>query len=826
MRTKSLLIVLLLILSTAGTVLSQVPPAANTGGMSAPPKNGKIKGKIIDADTKSAMEYANVSIYRKQDAKLVTGAIANESGLFEIADLPFGTYYVEAGFIGFEKTTVNDIKIIPNSTSVDMGTIELAVSRQNIGTVDVVAERNRVEYKIDKKVINVTNDINAAGGSAVTVLENTPSVEVDIDGNVSLRGSSSFTVLIDGRPSVLSGSDALKQIPSSAIQNIEIITNPSVKYDPDGMAGIINVVMKKNVLSGVNGIINVNLGTGEKYGTDMMLNYKTKKYNLFFGANWNDNTDDGTMKSTRETYQNDTTTFLVTDGQRDMNRGGKQLKGGFDYYLTDKTSVTVSGEIGQYNFGGGGGGNLHEYREPGDFNLYTVQENYSSREGNYVSGQASFLTKFDEMGTHKLEGSFDYRNRDGLSTETIDEFISDANFSQTNNYLSRVLTNEDDNSNDYRMKIDYTLPLEKGAKFEAGLQSRMERETELFNFKNYNPTSGTFENNPLFTSDMDFKEDIHSIYSTYSGNVKAIQYMIGLRGEYTKRSIDHSKVTEPYTLDRFDFFPSAHFSYELVDKSQFMTSYSRRINRPGGRDLDPFPNYMNQYTIRIGNPDLKPEYTDSYEFSYMRKFGNSFVSLETFYRTTNDLITRIQELKEDGIIYMSADNLNRDHSLGGEIMGNINITKWLLVNTSFSLYNYKLKGEVLGKSVDRESTNYSGRLNATIKFSGDSRMQLTGFYRGPSVSAQGDQKGMIFTNLSYRQDFMKKKLSATLSVRDLLGTAKFEGTSFGDDFKSSFKMQREPRVLMLTLSYKINNYKMDKQAPSEQQGQGGMDEMF
>ena len=826
MRTKNLLIVLLLILSTAGTVLSQVPPAANTGGMSAPPKNGKIKGKIIDADTKSAMEYANVSIYRKQDTKLVTGAIANESGLFEIADLPFGTYYVEAGFIGFEKTTVNDIKIIPNSTSVDMGIIELAVSRQNIGTVDVVAERNRVEYKIDKKVINVTNDINAAGGSAVTVLENTPSVEVDIDGNVSLRGSSSFTVLIDGRPSVLSGSDALKQIPSSAIQNIEIITNPSVKYDPDGMAGIINVVMKKNVLSGVNGIINVNLGTGEKYGTDMMLNYKTKKYNLFFGANWNDNTDDGTMKSTRETYQNDTTTFLITDGQRDMNRGGKQLKGGFDYYLTDKTSVTVSGEIGQYNFGGGGGGNLHEYREPGDFNLYTVQENYSSREGNYVSGQASFLTKFDEMGTHKLEGSFDYRNRDGLSTETIDEFISDANFSQTNNYLSRVLTNEDDNSNDYRMKIDYTLPLEKGAKFEAGLQSRMERETELFNFKNYNPTSGTFENNPLFTSDMDFKEDIHSIYSTYSGNVKAIQYMIGLRGEYTKRSIDHSKVTEPYTLDRFDLFPSAHFSYELVDKSQFMTSYSRRINRPGGRDLDPFPNYMNQYTIRIGNPDLKPEYTDSYEFSYMRKFGNSFVSLETFYRTTNDLITRIQELKEDGIIYMSADNLNRDHSLGGEIMGNINITKWLLVNTSFSLYNYKLKGEVLGKSVDRESTNYSGRLNATIKFSGDSRMQLTGFYRGPSVSAQGDQKGMIFTNLSYRQDFMKKKLSATLSVRDLLGTAKFEGTSFGDDFKSSFKMQREPRVLMLTLSYKINNYKMDKQAPSEQQGQGGMDEMF
>jgi hypothetical protein len=176
---------------------------------------------------------------------------------------------------------------------------------------------------------------------------------------------------------------------------------------------------------------------------------------------------------------------------------------------------------------------------------------------------------------------------------------------------------------------------------------------------------------------------------------------------------------------------------------------------------------------------------------------------------------------------MSADNLNRDHSIGGELMGNINMTKWLLVNTSFSLYNYKLKGEVLGKSIDRQSTNYSGRLNATVKFSPDSRMQLTAFYRGPSVSSQGDQKGMMFTNLSYRQELMKKKLSATLSIRDVLGTGKFEGTSFGDDFKSTFKMQREPRVLMLTLSYKINNYKMDRQSPADQQNQGGgMEDMF
>jgi len=823
-QMKKLLTVLFLCLATAGAIFSQVPPAgANPGGpggpgggMNAVPKNGKITGKIIDTETQTPMEYANVSIFRKQDSKLVTGSISNASGAFTISDLPYGAYYVEASFIGFEKTTIDNIKIVPNASTVDMGTIGLSASRQQIGTVDVVAERNRVEYKIDKKVINVTNDINAAGGSAVTVLENTPSVDVDIDGNVSLRGSSSFTVLIDGRPSVLSGSDALRQIPSSAIQNIEIITNPSVKYDPDGMAGIINVVMKKNVLSGVNGIINVNLGTGKKYGTDLMLNYKTKKYNLFFGGNWNDNTDEGKMKSTRETYANDTTTYLNSEGSRNMSRGGTQIKGGFDYYPTDKTSVTVSSEVGNYDFSSFGGGNLHNYDSPSSFDIYSVQQSNSGRSGNFVSANASFLTKFDAMGLHKLEGSFNYRNRDGLSDETNDEYRSDAGYTQKNEYLSQVVTSENSNSNDYRAKLDYTLPLKGGDKFEAGLQSRIENQKEEFNFSNFGV------NDPKFTSDMDFKEAIHAVYSTYTGNVKAVQYVVGLRGEYNKRSIDHSKVDVPYKLDRFDVFPSAHLSYELVDKSQLMTSYSRRINRPDGRDLDPFPSYMNQYTIRIGNPDLKPEYTDSYEFSYMKKFGNSFVSLETFYRTTNNLMTRITEVR-DGISYMTSDNLNRDHSMGGEIMGNINITKWLLVNTSFTLYNYKLKGEVLGKSVDRESTNYSGRMNATVKFSPESRLQLTGFYRGPSVSAQGDQKGMVFTNLSYRQDFMKKKLSATLSMRDVLGTMKMQGTSYGDNFKSTFRMQREPRVLMLTLSYKINNYKMDKQAPTEQPSQGTED---
>jgi len=263
-----ILIGLLLMLIGAGFVSAQVPPPRPNEGAGYMPKNGKIKGKIIDAETKELMEYANVAVYTKSDSKLVTGGITDAKGEFEISGLNHGEFYLQANFIGFGTSKVENLKIGQGSLTIDVGTIALTVDRTRVAEVEVIAEQNRVEYKIDKKVINVTNDINASGGSAVTVLENTPSVEVDIDGNVSLRGSSSFTVLIDGRPSVLAGSDALKQIPSSAIQNIEIITNPSVKYDPDGMAGIINVVMKKNVLSGLNGVVNVNVGTGDNYGFD------------------------------------------------------------------------------------------------------------------------------------------------------------------------------------------------------------------------------------------------------------------------------------------------------------------------------------------------------------------------------------------------------------------------------------------------------------------------------------------------------------------------------------------------------------------------------
>ena len=773
-------------------------------------RSGRIRGQIIDSDTQQPMEYANIAIYNLRDSSLVTGGITNDKGQFDISGLGFGAYFAEANFIGYEKTSLPVIRIIPATQTVDVGKVVLNPSTIRMEGIDVVAERQRIEYQIDKKVVNVRQDINAAGGTAVDVLENTPSVEVDIDGNVLLRGSSSFTVLIDGRPSVLSGNDALRQIPASAIENIEIITNPSAKYDPDGQAGIINIVMRKNILAGFNGIINAMVGTRDKYRSDLTMNYRTKKSNLFFGADWNEDNSYGKFFSDRENFGGDTSLFIISDGSRDFRRNGFNIRAGVDLFLTDNATLTLSGTGGQFGNERNGGSNLREYTVPASVNKYMINNNLSGREGNVFNTNINFQQKFNTEGTHKLDALFYFSRRNADDSEEQDEYFTDQSYKSNLGFIDRLRSTETEVSNEFRLKIDYVKPVNGKGKIEAGLQSTLDREEEDFKFENYNPTTSSWNNNQMFTNALTFRRDIHAGYFTWSGSLKKLQYMTGLRGEYTFREIDHEKVENPYTINRFDLFPTGHVSLQAAKSTQLMASFSRRINRPSGGDLDPFPTYMNQYTIRIGNPALKPEYSMSYQMSVMQRFGTSFISGELFYRTTNNLISRIQELREDGIIYMTTDNVNRDFSMGTEVMGNFNVTKWLLLNTSLSVFNYRIDGELNGRSIDRESTNYSLRMNGNVRLSADSRIQLTAFYRGPSVQPQGESSSMFFSNISYRHEFLDKKLSATLSVRDVFGTSRFEGKTFAENFTNNFRFERESQVVQLTLSYRINNYRAER----------------
>ena len=785
-----------------------------------PAQKPAIKGKVVDLDSKNPMEYANISIFNSKDSSLVTGGITNEKGEFLIDKIAIGSYYVEANFIGFNKTRINNISVTPEHKVIDLGVIKLGASHQQLNDVEVVAQRQRIEYKVDKKVINVDQDINAAGGTAVDVLENTPSVQVDIEGNVTLRGSSSFTVFIDGRPSALSGSDALQQIPASALENIEIITNPSAKYDPDGMAGIINLVTKKNALQGFDGIVNVSGSSNDSRSMDLTLNHKTSKRQFTFGFDTNHREFNGDNESTRETFYPDSTVYMESNGDRNFIRHGFRFKGGVDLYLTDKTTLGFTANAGKFNFDSKSDIDNYYLTQPTNRELYAIENEDADRNNNFVDASVNFLHKYNDDGTHKLEGMFYFRNRTGHDIEYQSEIIADENFVPGSVYDLQVRTTEGEDSQDYRAKLDYTRPMGESGKLEAGYQSTIRRETEDYLFENFDTESQAWINNPDYTSSMDFKRDIHAIYSTYSNKISRLEVMAGLRGEYTNREIKHIGAGQDYKLDRVDLFPSLHTSYDLMSDLQLMASYSRRINRPSGRDLDPFRSFMNQTTVRVGNPDLKPEYTNSYDLSILKRFETSFISLDGFYRLTSNVISRISQLQDDGILVQTSANVSQDKSLGGELMLNLNLSKWLLLNTSASLYKYQLQGEVLGEYIDKSSTNYDGRMNATFKFSSSSRMQLTGMYNGPSVSAQGDRKGSFYSNVSYRQEFMKRKLTATLSMQDIFGTGGWKGTNNGTDFNSTFKFKHEPRVIQLTLSFKLNNFKTEK---SENNGTNEVD---
>ncbi len=783
-------------------------------------KPTKISGIIIDEATQSPLEFANVAVYSESDSSLISGGITNEKGRFEITGTGYGAFYLEANFIGYEKSDVKNIVIEQGNSVVDVGRIAVRPSSVEIGDVNVVADKAQVEFKLDKKVVNVSQVISAIGGTAVDVLENTPSVQVDIEGNVSVRGSSNFTVLIDGRPTVLDGSDALRQIPSSALESIEIITNPSAKYEPDGMAGIINLVTKKNSLNGFSGIVNGSVGTRDKYRGDITLNYRTEKFKFTVGADWRDETRYGSMSSRRETMENDTTSFLYIDGSRNYTRSGHNFKSGIDWYLTDNSTLSLSGELGKSKSFRSGNGQTRRFTSPQSTRLFSVTEEVSDRFNDFYETNLNFQHNFNNDG-HKIEAMAYYSKEEGSDAEKESEIVADENFLKTDEFIERVSAVETDDEKEFRFKLDYTFPFSETGRIEAGALSRLNREKEGLSFKIFDPETNSWEINEKFTSVTDFLRDIHAVYATYSNAFGNFEYMAGLRGELTIREIGNTNQDSLSQLNRFDLFPTFHSSYKLGKNNEIMASYSRRINRPGGRELDPNPNYYNRYTIRIGNPNLEPEYTNSYELGVLRRFGRSYISLDGFHRVTNNKIDRYQTF-EDGIFYLRADNFHKDYATGGELTGNVNITDWLLVNASASIYNYRLTGEINGNSVDRESTNWNSRMNTTLKFSDNSRLQVNGFYRGPSVSVQGESKAFFYSNVSYRHEFFNRKLSATLSVRDPLGTARFERESYGPDFNSWFQWKREPRVFMLTLSYRINNFKSDSRNGNNG-GEGGID---
>lgn len=773
-----------------------------------------ITGKVLEAGTGTPMEFANVVLFNPNDSSQVNGTVSNTEGVFTIENVKSGDYYIKISFIGFDDKTIDDVKV-EKPGLLNLGEIELTPHTFGTDEVVISGQRSPISYEIDKKVIDVGSQLTAASGSAVDILENVPSVTVDIEGNVSLRGSSNFTVLIDGRPTVLDPADALEQIPASSIKNIEIITNPSAKYDPEGVAGIINIIMKKSDQVGVSGIVELNGGLNDQYGAEGIFDYKKDDFHANLTGNYRKRVFGIEEREYNWTEQNNNYSYYNANGNGDRGRDGVRLSGSVGYDFGLGNAITLGGRYSDRT--SSRNSNLHysEWTSSNPDKQFYNSTSHRERGGVDLEVFSNFIHKFNSNG-HEIIADFSYESEDN------DEFTINE-LDQAGVIVDGQRTTEAGPEKQLRFKLDYTLPLSEGTKFEAGYQTETEPSTEKTGLYFYEPSANDYVEQLKYRNETKYDETTHAIYSLYSSKLGNLGFQFGARTEYTGRKIETIINNNTFTIDRWDFFPSAHFSYQLAEGHQLMTSYTRRINRPRGWELEPFETWIDAYNVRVGNPALSPEYIDSYELGYQTYIGNSVVSIEGYYRIVNDKIEHISSVYSEGVRLSSFDNVGKDYSLGTELFVNFDpITNWN-INLIGNLYDYKIEGQINDEDFSRSSFNWNVRFNNIVKFSKRTQFQFNTIYNSPSVSSQGRREDFLYANVALKHEIIENLLTATLQVRDVFGSAKREYTLETSDLYSYRYGTRESADVMLNLKFNFNNYRQQRGPEDGGDGLGGDD---
>lgn len=765
-------------------------------------KSGIITGRVLDATTSKPMEYVNVALFRVTDSLLITGTISTTDGQFKLEKIAFGDYYLRLSFLGFEDLYTGKINVSSKTMHNDIGEIKLSVNPTQLSGVSVVAEKSRVEYQIDKRVINVGQDIVAKGGTAVNVLENTPSIQVDPQGNVTLRGSSEYIVLIDGKPSVMKGSDALKMINASAIQQIEVITNPSAKYEADGKAGIINIIQKKEKMQGVSGTASIGIGTTDKYTGNGLINYRRKKVNVFVGVDYSKNKYLSDITIDNVSFLNAGNQYLHETVEQYNNNDNLSGKAGFDFDLNEKNSFTVSGNYGVQGYDQGAHAAYSIYFEGVEPKNYFSSNSDMDVTGNVAGLNLDYTHKYGE--NHSLSISNYYSSWDGVDNNLVSEHTTDENFTQQD--INSALKFRKDNFNyQYRLNADYKRPVKTGT-VEAGFQYRYENRKDDYVFENFDVESTEWNTNAYYTYKLDYTNDIYSGYATFSDKKWGIGYMLGLRSEYFARTIQFSNDDKPYKYNKFMVYPSVHLTKTLKEKHQFQLSYSRRINRPAPWILNKTPGYIDPYNIFKGSPELEPEFTDAFELNYRMSYKIISLSAQSYFRNTSNCFTTQRTLQQDGIMVHELINANSQQSYGVELGLDFNLTKWWQLSTGGNLYHYTLDAQVNSSETSKKANSFDARLisNFTLKYG--TRIQAVGYARGPNVDAQGESDGFYLVNVAINQPVIKGKVNVGLSVQNLFDSIKFDYTASAENYNNTYAIAAEGTVFMLTASYTFNNF--------------------
>lgn len=819
---RAFFVLITLIFSVFSNALLAQP--AGAGSMA-----GSVFGRVLDANSKKPIEFATVTLIAVRDSSIATGGISEQSGRFNIDDVKMGAYTVQISFIGFEITKIGPVRLNPkDGIKIDLGEVLLKPMINALEAAEVVEKREYMELLMDKRVFNVGENLGVTGGNATDVLETIPSIEVDADGAVSLRGSQNVTILIDGKPSSLTGSSRqaiLEQLPAASIDRIEVITNPSAKYDADGMTGIINIVLKKNKLSGFHGNVSISAATGDQYNGSLGLNYRTKKANVF--ANYAYRYADVFSKSTT-----DRTTFfpgpdLLLDQDEDgFNiRQSHNLNIGTDFYLNPSSTLSVGARL---NFGGNTGEELlfnDQFYDDGAPLRYYTREGFEDSENfgydltagwrNDFAGRDHFITADLQYGNSFSDNFTDIINTDldllGLPVD--DTFDFERNRSED---INETLT----------VQTDYSRPLkgEKG-KIETGYKTIVRNiETGFFGESLDNDTD-TFNPQVDRNNDFRYSEAIHAVYASYGRKINKFSLQGGLRAEQVYTRSDLLTTDERFRNDYFSLFPSAYATYSVTEKSDFSLSYSRRISRPGTRQLNPFPNYTNELNIFSGNPFLLPEYIHAMEAGYNLRRKKTTWLASVYLQDMSNVISRFNRVDTNGVNFGTWENIADVRSVGIELIANTEILPWWSLNVSGNGYRKQNNGTNLEGQLRNTALSWSLRAMSSMKFKNGYNIQISGFYRAPEQFIQGDFSGFSFIDVSVKKSVLKNKGSVTLNLRDAFDTREFNFSLVGPTFTQERYRKRESRNLFVTFSYNFGKLESgrDRRKGRSGAGEGGFD---
>lgn len=814
---KNFIIILLVVLSQ---IIFSQNRFGNQQGMM---MNGKISGTVIDAQTKQIIEYCNIILFNHRDSSMVTGTISGKEGKFFIENVKPGIYSLRASYIGYYSRTIDSIFVTPRNPEVDLGTIALDEKTIELTNVVVTGEKEVIINNLDKKVINVEKDLTNVGGTAVDVVQNIPSVSVDADGNISYRGNQNIRILIDGKPSELLGlgsGDILSNIPASQIESVELVTNPSARYDPEGTGGILNIVLKKRINGGLNGNISLTAGTGDKFNGSLNFNYKLPDVNFFASIDSRIHNADNNGNSFRTNNINNSLSFLDQLNDGTFNHFGHNFTAGFNITPDNYNTYTFSLRYRKFGFDTESLVKTKNLNSLNEVTRYFERSSDADRRMNALQYTLSYKRIFDKKGA-ELTG---------------DVILGDFRFNRDENFLQKNFNNDltpngetltqkglSNNKNlQWTIQSNYINLIEGFGRIETGFKVTLKNFNSKNDYLNFYNNSNIWLNDITRKTDFDYKENVYAVYGIYSNKIGDFQYQLGLRAEKAEVTGTENLTSSSFNNDYFSIYPTVHLVQSLPAQQELQFSYSRRVERPNNRRLNPYVDRSDSLNIYYGNPELKPEFINSFELGYSKLFGKTALTSSIFYRNTNDAITNYTIVNDNGITETTWRNLAKSLSYGLELTFSSPVVDWFRTNTSFTYF----KNEFEGLSISNSDYSWMAKMNNTFMLSKDFNFQINLNYNAPTIMGQSKMKEQFATDFAMKKDFLDGQLSLTFRLSDVFNTRKWESETIGQNFITTSYRKMESRVAYLGISYRLSPGNNNRERERRPRDDEGMDVLF